>query len=174
MTNLQSIFQLSVALNLGFLGFISLSGDALKREELLINDLSLLMEQSRNYIISDDVFLHRYNELKLEIERLQTDRISASQRIEAATYGWMRYVVLATAVASILLLFYSSLSSGDAGDWMGVVSILLFMPFVFMLGRISWLTKREAGVIRPQRDELDRRVTSLLEDCSPRTEQEGE
>lgn len=166
--SLQSLFQLSVALNLGFIGYLSLSGDELKKQETLINDLLVIANDIKKKIGAEPKQNKVINDIFADIVSLKNDYRSSSKKIDHISKGWPRYLVLMSAAVSMAMLVYSSASVASVGTLGICFAVALFLPLIGMLVASNSVMRTAARRIAGKRRDIDEQLTDLIEQISER------
>lgn len=136
--SLQSVFQLSVAVNLTFAVLLALFSTALQREKDIVTSLKngLLMrrnrEQSRSELI--DQYLKKSEDLDYKVE-------NRSRRLADVFYYYFQPAFLVMAILSLVFLFVSSLKSPALVDVITFIFAFLCMaPFVVFALLALWMS----------------------------------
>ena len=163
-SNLQSLFQLSAALNLGFVGYISLSGNELKREESLISDLYLIvqMNKANDAIIGNKKLTEEIAEIEKDLIDLKGVLRNRIVEINKLPHGLMKFFIIASSLGSICMLYYSTFYQEDLRSWHFWLSVLFMAPLFLLLAIMYGKSIAGKSEISIKRKEIDGKIERFL------------
>lgn len=162
-SSFQSLFQLSVALNIGFSGLLTIFGNTSEREKLQIDRL---VTTARSY--RDECISHGSNEedgrtCYIDALNLQSQFHSTHDSWTLASSLALRTVCLVCAVISFLLLTWSSYFSDESIHWtFAFISWSLLLPIIWYIASSAWQAWRLKSKFSGPRLLLEKKVLDGL------------
>lgn len=157
----QSLLQLAVAMNLGFVAVQTIFGNSISKEKSRIDSLYKSASGIHEVARADDRFRDEIRSTFMKIIDLRKEISDTIVDMETFTYRTLRIVAVACALISFLLLSYISFnSSGIAVLWAGLMSIVLNLPFIVYVGYSWYYSVRKVSSLQTKRAKLDELLSS--------------
>lgn len=151
--SLQSVFQLSVAINLTFAVLVALFSTALQREKDILSSVKrgirMRCERDKSKSEKYDKILQRSDDLDYLVEH-------RSRRILDFFYIYFQPLFLLMALISLFALFYSSIYlSRPASKLMILFAFICMTPFVVFAAYSLWISYSVSTKVRNLVSEVD-------------------
>jgi hypothetical protein len=156
LATLQSIFQLSAALNATFTVIFSIYDSVLDREKKYVSGLI----DSQDIIINNnnsprEIIIESKNK-KAKLNDIHDKIVSKTDHISEITSDYMRPICLSAFILSIIMLGVTSFyPDDDTYTLIYVIAILTIAPFFFCFVYVVWQSLRVSSFARNAFDVVD-------------------
>ncbi len=162
----QSILQLSVALNLGFVGYLTIGGDKLKREKGNVDSLFLSAVALNNMMQDRDEMIRvKAGGLLLESIQIKGEFSQAFAKVDSVVEGRSRGTLLFSGILSFCMLLYATFFGSEfVNNLFFIFCLAVYGPFFIILSFHVWLSNRSAKILRAKRMAVDDQMAKLIMD----------
>ncbi len=155
----QSMFQLSVALNLGFLAYVTIFGNDLQKEKENTDRLRQIAIKYKRTIKQSGIDDPEAQDLIRKVEDLRRDISGSLKWMSFITHKIFKPLVLVISVLSLCFLAISTFyGDSDSGHIFALSSIAFFIPLLVYLAVLAFFSITIASGYSKRRQELDEKL----------------
>jgi hypothetical protein len=166
-SSLQSLFQLSVALNLGFIAYVTMFGNNLEKEKERVDQLRQIALKYKNMSKGNPKHKDVSAKKLQECIDLRTEIVMALAKINHRTHSRFKPIVLVASLVSLLFLIWTSFFGDEQSSIIiAVASCVVFLPLIFYFLWLGWYSLNSAQKFASRRESLDESISGGLVSAS--------
>jgi len=178
LSNFQSLLQLSVALNVTFTIVLSIFGNSVSREKLIIQNLLNQAKEVRDQTVQSGEQLSDLHRESLDIwqkcYRLKRSIEQTIDRVDRLAFDRFRPIALLGACVCFVFLVVASFPSTQrlsdmVADAIKIIAIASLLPFLGFVLWSAYFSAKQSKEAREERVKLDEELTNLLNKLNPGT-----